>query len=115
MRRVDNLSSSPKQKTVFVLDSGEEVTLTLIYRPAVQRWQLDVLYGTFELKGVQLTLHPDLLRQWAGKLPFGLACSAEDGVDPIYKDDFGSGRVNLYVLSDEDVAFVKDSVVGRPE
>ncbi len=104
MNLIDNLTSEPTQVTNLDLGDGTFAVLTLTYRPTVQRWAVAVLRGTFEVDGMNLCLSPNGLRQWKNVIPFGIMCVSIDGLDPLFIDDFTSGRVSLYLLNQADVA-----------
>ena len=112
MNSIDNLSSAANQTTLVVLDDGTTVTLTLTYRAATQRWTLDVLRGTFQAFGINVSAHPNLLREWRNVVPFGLACSTTDGGDPVYLEDFSNGRATLLILTQDDVAAIEATYLG---
>ncbi len=95
---IDNLTTSAVQTTIALLSDGSSVTLTFRYRPAIQRWTVDVQRGTFIAKAVGLATNPNLLRLWRKVIPFGLAVATADGTDPFMADDLQSGRVTITML-----------------
>ncbi len=52
-----------------------------------------------------------MLRQFRNIIPFGLACVIADGFEPVYQDDFTSGRASLYLLNEADVAEVETLII----
>jgi hypothetical protein len=106
MFNLTNLTVAPNQTANAVLADGSIVTLTFIYRPAVQRWTVDVSYpkGNFLFKGMGLSTFPNLLRTWRYVIPFGLQVSTVDGTDPFMASDLapqGNGipaRVTVTIL-----------------
>lgn len=84
---INNLTSSAVQTSTVLLADGSTVTLTFRYRPAIQRWTVDVARGTFVANGIGLATNPNLLRLWRRVIPFGLAVSTVDGTDPFMADD----------------------------
>lgn len=110
MTQIDNLSNDADQVTTVILDDGSKVTITLLYLPAIQRWSLDVTYGNFTVLGLNLCIHANILRGWRNLIPFGIMCSTIDGADPIYIDDFSSGRASLFVLNSDDVLDIESTV-----
>lgn len=95
---INNLTTAAVQTTVALLADGSSVTLTFRYRPAIQRWTVDVERDTFSAKAVGLATNPNLLRLWRKVIPFGLAVSTADGTDPFMADDLQSGRVTITML-----------------
>lgn len=102
MFQVNNLTVRPNQTSTAILADGTTVTLTFTYRPAVQRWSLDVACRAFSAKGLGLSAHPNLLRLWRNDIPFGLQVSTQDGTDPFLANDLdcsaGPPRVVVTVL-----------------
>lgn len=120
MIQLTTLNDAPSQQTNVALADGSEVTLTLTYLPAVQRWSLDVQHQDIppdgQALGLNLCTHPNLLRQWRNVIPFGLAVVSTDQGDPVSVEDFASGRIILYVLDssqgEDDVEQVEENVFG---
>ncbi len=84
---INNLTSAGNQTTTAILADGSSVVLTFKYRPAIQRWTVDVAYGNFVAKGIGLATNLNLLRIWRNVIPFGLAIFTADGTDPFMADD----------------------------
>lgn len=114
MNRIDNLTSARSQITRLPLADGTIVTLTVNYNPNTQRWMVDVLYGDFITRGVGITVGPNIFRAWRKILPFGLACTTTNGVDPVLVDDFESLRATLYLLDSDEVVGVEETIMGAP-
>lgn len=95
---ITNLSSDAHQKTTVLLADNTSVVITLDFLPATQRWVISAARDTFSVKGIPLCVHPNLLRSYRQVTPFGIACTATDGVDPFDIEDFDSGRVTLSIL-----------------
>ncbi len=110
MNLIDTLSDDGTQLVRVLLDDGSTVQLTLVYRAATQRWSVDVLWGSFAANGLGVEVSPNFMRQWRDLVPFGLACLSTDGGDPVYVDDFTTGRCQLYVLDSDDVAAVEADI-----
>lgn len=97
---INNLTAAANQTTVAILADGSSVTLRFLYRPAIQRWTVDVTRGTFVAKAVGLATNPNLLRIWRNVIPFGLAVYTKDGTDPFMADDLTGNppRVTITML-----------------
>jgi len=63
-----------------------------------------VQWGDFVLNGISLVASPNLLFGYKNILPFGLLVAANGGIDPAYLDDFTTGRVKIYVMTQAEVA-----------
>lgn len=114
MNLIDNISDDARQSVTLVLTDGSTVTMALQYMPAIQRWEAGFTYGTFSVQGVNLCIHPNLLRGWRNLIPFGIACNTIDGADPLYIEDFASARAALYLLTEEEVADFETEIIGVP-
>lgn len=114
MNLIDNLSNDANQLVTLVLQDGTTVSMDLQYMPTIQRWAVGFTYGAFEVQGMNLCIHPNLLRGWRNIIPFGIACFTIDGADPLYIDDFSSGRASLYILNQQEVESFETDIIGRP-
>lgn len=112
MNVIDNLSQEPVQVSTLELADGTSAILTLMYQPTVQRWAFNLSWNDFVLEGVNLCVYPNVLREWRKLIPFGLTCVSTDNLDPLFIDDFSSGRVQLYILSEEDVLVMEETIFG---
>lgn len=97
---INNLTAAAVQTSIALLADGSSVSLTFRYRPAVQRWTVDVERGSFKANGLGLASNPNLLRLWRNVIPFGLAVSTKDGTDPFMADDLAgpTPRVTITML-----------------
>jgi hypothetical protein len=107
MRQLDKLTSDPAQRYTVVTETGVTFILTLKYLPRISGWAFSIVYGDTRINDMQLVASPNLLRQWINIFPFGLAITSTDTLDPLYVDDFTTGRIKLYVLSESDVGEVE--------
>lgn len=112
MNQIDNLSNEASQETRVTLDDGTVVDILLTYRPAIQRWSLNVTRGTFVVDGINLCVFPNIVREWRHIIPFGIACLTTDGADPVSLDDFSNGRATLFVLDAAEVASAEATILG---
>ena len=112
MKLIDAITADAKQTMRLVLDDGSKMDFTLAYKQNQQGWFFSLAYGSFVLTNRRLTNGPNLLRAFMKIIPFGIACMVQDGLEPIYTDDFTSGRVQLYVLSASDVEFAETVIAG---
>lgn len=110
MNRIDNLSNQASQTVKIPLSDGTIVVFNFKYLPAVQRWVFGLQHANFTLNGVGLSASPNVLRPWKNVIPFGLACTSIDGLDPLFSDDFKTGRISLFVLSEADVLEIEEEV-----
>lgn len=121
MIQLTTLTNAANQKTSVQLADGSDVTLTFIYRAAVQRWSVNVEHQAIspngKIKGMNLCTHPNALRQWRNNIPFGIAIVSTDQQDPVSLDDFVSGRITVFVLDESngntDVSQIEQNVFGE--
>lgn len=110
MRLIDKLTAEARQQYNIVGEDGEEISLLLWYAPTQQSWYFDITSGDFTLEGAQLTTSPNILRSYRNLLSFGFTVTSVDGLDPFYLDDFINGRIQLYLLSRDDVAEMESRI-----
>jgi hypothetical protein len=112
MTIIDNITDQASQLTRVILEDGTLLSLTLTYHPTIQRWVIDVSHPDLTVSGINLTQNPNILREWRNLINFGLACIAQDGVDPFDVEDFANGRVQLLSLNQDDVTSIEEEVYG---
>lgn len=103
MRYINELTDSPAQRHRLTLDDGTVVDLFLRYVVNQQGWFYDAIYGTsFSVAGKRVVNSPNMLRAFRDIIPFGFACTVEDGLEPILKSDFKTARAKFYLLANPD-------------
>lgn len=107
MYKIPGLTADAKQNMKILSPDGAPIDLTLEYRQQQRGWFFSLTYLTFSLLNRRLVISPNMLRQFQGVIPFGIAANSTDGGEPVFKDDFLTGRVTLYILegdADKDAA-----------
>jgi hypothetical protein len=112
MKLIDDITSDAYQVHHIVLDDGSVIDFTLRFMPAVERWSYDLTYGSMTIMGGILCNHPNFIRQFRRIVPFGISCTVTDGTEPFMIDDFISGRVKIYVLTESEVLSVESDIIG---
>lgn len=118
MIQITNLTDNANQTTLVILTDGSILSITLKYRPRIQRWQVDFSHTALTLTGKILCVHLNMLRQFKNNISFGLMCMSVDGVDPILATDFvspvigGNPRITLYVLDKTEVDYIETNIYG---
>lgn len=112
MKHLTKITDDPKQSFRVQFDTGEVLTLYLEYKKNLKGW-----YYTAELNDVtfytrRVVRSPNMLRQFKNIITYGIACTTSDGLEPIFVDDFSSGRANIYILSAADVALVESEIIS---
>lgn len=112
MKRITSISDDAIQKMTVILDDGSKVGITLEYIAANKGWYVSFDYGdVLTINKRRVVAGPNMLRAFRNTIPFGIACLTSDRLEPIYKNDFTTGRAAFYVLNPEDVQTVEDTII----
>lgn len=112
MTQIDNVTDQANQLIQVVLEDGSVLQLTLVYRPAIARWTVDISHTLLTTANIGISDFPNLLNPWRNLINFGLACATVSGQDPIDLEDFVNGNAALYVLDQADVISVEETLFG---
>lgn len=107
---VNKLTSNAAQTMKLLTETGEQITFALRYRPAIQCWTFDLAWGVYNINGMRLVNAINIIRQWRDIFPFGLMVKSTDILEPQYIDDFTSGRIKIYILSQSEVLQLETGV-----
>ena len=110
MNIIETLTDNPNQLQTLTLENRETALIRLYYSGRCQAWYFDLSYNTFQLKGCKVTLTPNTLRQFRKILPFGLAFFSDSDIEPYRLDDFSSNRVQMGILSADEVKEIEETV-----
>ena len=110
MRLINTITADPNQNFLVVLDDGTKIGMALRYSANQKGGFYSVTYGAFSDANRRMVNSPNMLRQFRGIIPFGLACTVSDGYEPVFIQDFVSGRVQLFVLTQAEVLEVEDII-----
>lgn len=110
MRLIDKISGAPNQRLTIITEDGDAVTVSLKWLPSQQRWSMGLIFDTFEVNGLLLAVSPNMIRGFKNVIPFGIAIDSTDALDPMYLNDFTSGRIKFYLLSAADVLTIESSL-----
>lgn len=107
MYELTRLDDNPKQTIYWYTDTPNRVKLYFYYVPSQESWFFDIEQEDtgFALNGTRLVVHPNILYQYKNLIDFGMAINSEDGYDPLYRDDFSSGRIHVYMVNKNDSDF----------
>lgn len=98
-------SEDVKQELNFTLDNGELIKLKIFYIAILQGFYLiSYTYKNVEKNvNLRICINPfGILSQFDNVLPFDLICISEDNVEPVYLNDFATGRCKLFIFSQEE-------------
>lgn len=107
MKRIDKLTDDADQSCVLISERGQNIPFHLRYLPTQNSWLFDISYQGWALNGAILTVSPNALRDFKNQIPFGLAVTSNDELDPFYLNDFSSQRIKIYLLSAEEVDLIE--------
>ena len=107
---ITNLSDEARQEFKVQVPNADTAEFFIYYLPNQNGWYFDIKYGTFESKGIHLVNSYNVLNAYFNLLRFGLSCQVIDGSEPYFIDDFKTGRVSLYILTEDEVNIVEEVV-----
>ncbi len=112
MNLIENISDDANQLVQLVLPDASIVSLSLVYRPAIQRWTIDVSHPLLTVDEINVTTNPNMLRSFRRQIAWGIGCVTTDGADPVYLEDFADGRASLYLLDQADIDLMEATIFG---
>ena len=112
MLQITTITDSPYQTLVLKLENGQPLQITLRYSYLQKGWYYSLIYGSYTVNNRRLIYSANMLRQIRNIIPFGLACLMTDLYEPVFIEDFISGRATLYTLNLDDVALVESSLMS---
>lgn len=115
MNQVTGLTSDYKQSFQILTQDGEVVYFNLYYYMTQQSWFFDFTYKDYVCNCERVVLTPNALRHLKNIIPFGVAFYSNDKVEPIFVDDFETGRVQMLILNNEEVKEVELNIYGISE
>lgn len=112
MFQLTGVTSDPDQTFTTALSDGSKVTIRLVYRSRIQKFFVDVTWGSWTANSLRVCNVPNILEQWTNVLPFGILCTVADGLEPFLANDFVSGRCGLYILEQADIQLIETLYQG---
>lgn len=113
MKIIDGIRTTGKQKLRITAENGDIIEITLYFLPAVQSWKMDILSGTFDLKGFRIFNSLNMTCHYDNLIPFGIACIVSDDGEPFLISDFSQGRCQLAILTPAEVQEVNDFYIAQ--
>ena len=107
MRQLTAISTDPKQKFTVVTEDNQSFELSLEYSDQQQCWFYSITFENIIINGARVATAPNILRSFQNVLPFGIAITTDDLSEPVFLDDFSTGRVKFYLLTSEEVQSVE--------
>ncbi len=112
MLLINELTDDFKQKHSIILPNGRTADLILEFKPQQTGWFMSLTYLEFTVTGYRVTCSPNFTRQFKNLIPFGIACFVDQNQEPMFQEDFSSGRAKLYLLTSEEVAALEAFIGG---
>lgn len=106
MRQITTINDYPKQSFFITIENYESAEVTLEFKPLQQGWFLSLNWGSVGIKQMRVVAAPNILGQFSNVLPFGIAISGVDDIDPFAIDAWLTGW-KFYVLDQNDLAEVE--------
>jgi len=113
MNILTGFTDSANQTTTIALDDGSFMTLDLVYRPQQKGWFYDLTYKAFSLLGQRLVCSENLLRQFRGQIPFGLAVLSTSRKDPMTQVDLALSDTVIILLNADEIEVVEKAKFTR--
>lgn len=108
MFRITSITDEPKQTYKLPIEGSDiDAEMTLTWRDTQLAWYIDISYETFSAKQIRATFSPNLLIQFANRIPFGLMLTSTNKQDPLDIQAFLDGTCSLYILSETEVREVE--------
>lgn len=104
MLKINQVTSDSLQKQTLILPDGTPLIFTLYYQPQQLGWYIkELTYGTLTVRSMRVCNNFNMLHKFKNKIPFGMACISEANREPMFIDDFSSGKSILYILTAAEV------------
>lgn len=110
MQVITTLTSSPNQLHRLVLENNETADFRLYFSARMEEWFYDITYKNLTINCSKVVLTPNSLRQFRRIIPFGIAFFSDGDVEPFRIDDFSSGRIQMGILTADEVKQVEEEV-----
>ena len=111
MNLINIITDDPTQTMSLKLDNGQNLSFSLWYSYNQKGWFYSFTYGTYKSTNRRMVQSLNMIRAIKNVIPFGLACLLTDKNEPVFIEDFKSGRAALYTLNQSDVTKV-ESLLG---
>lgn len=108
-RILDITSDAHQAHTLLFIE--DEIALELRFLPVVERWFMSVTYKTKSALGVAMACSTLHMRSRNFPFDFAVRDTTRTGLDPFRLEDFSSGRCELYLMDEIDMAAIRGVTV----
>ena len=102
--QITSITTDPRQTHKLPVEGFDDCEMTLTWRDTQSSWFADFTFGDVEIFGMRLCSSPNILSQFANRLPFGISVFGEDKQDPITIEAFANGSTTFLMLNAAEVA-----------
>lgn len=113
MLKIGGITDDPKQKHTILLPDGKKVVINLAFKPQQTGWFVKITYLDFVVYNLRVVTSPNMLHQFKNIIPFGLGCFVDGDQEPLFMNDFLSGRARLYILTQAETNQFEDVLNGQ--
>lgn len=110
MEIVSTITQYPNQRHTIPLENNETADVRLYYNARMECWYMDIQYKDITINCIKIVIHPNILRQFRNTIPFGISFYSAGYVEPFEIEAFSSGRVEMGILSKEEVLQVETEI-----
>ncbi|NCX94761.1 MAG: hypothetical protein EBX40_08805 [Gammaproteobacteria bacterium] len=111
-QQIDGLTNDPKQEFFAVIDGYDSAKINLEWKPNQYGWFMAVTWGTFEASSIRLAYNLNILHQFKNQLPFGIAITSNNQLDPITENAWTTNS-QFIVLNAADVETIAGVFNGQ--
>lgn len=108
MKRLTNITSETLQRHLILFEDDGVVTLTLRFYPKTQHWAFDAEYKGRSVYGVKLSVGVLHIKSKNFPFDFFVVDGSGLGIDPFQRNDFHSGRCNIYIMETDDMLEIRN-------
>ena len=112
MKVLSGIMATGQQRLSTMAYNGDVIEMTLYFQSRTGSWKIDVSCDDFIVKGLRVSHVPNILSQYKNIIPFGIGVVITDGGEPFLINDFSTGRVELAILSPDEVNSIEDLYAG---
>ena len=113
MFQVQGITDAPQQNFNIRLEDNSLLSLSLKYVDSQNSWFYAISHPKLTLNYARLTSTFSLLYQWQNIINFDISVSSTDIYDPAFQTDFTTGRIEIYVLTQDDRIYLDSLITGQ--
>ena len=112
MKVLTGIRATGQQILTTTASNGDTINIVLYFQSRSNSWKMDVSCNDFEVKGLRVSHVLNMLCQYNNIIPFGISVIIDDGGEPFLINDFSSERVQLTILTPDEVNNIAAFYVG---